>query len=286
LKTGLAVTLLSFSLALPSMAHAQDAPAAIQRLSISAFAGATGTFTGLDSSRNAAITAGVDLSFRPIHGLYPSVEIRGTYPVDNGGIAGERNVLGGIKVEKYFGKFHPYGDGLYGRNEIDYQQGGYPNANGTLLYVTSIANMFSVGGGVDIDLTPHFAVKIDGQFQRYETPVTTSGYIYSKAGTIGVVYRFDFNHHFHYDRRSGQVTNLRKEAAPRPVRPAPPGAPDATTPPPDSAAPAPPDTAPQATAPAPDPGAAPAPTPDPGAPAPAPPAAPTNPATPPQQQPQ
>jgi hypothetical protein len=265
LKTGLAVTLLFFSLSVPSMAHAQGTPAAIQRLSISAFGGATGTFVGLDGGRNAAITAGVDLSFRPFHGYYPSAEFRGTYPVDSGGIAGERNFLGGIKIEKYFGKLRPYGDVLFGRNKIVFQGGGYPNANGKRLYLVSIANVGAVGGGIDIDLTPHFAFKLDGQLQRYATPVTASGDIYSKAGTIGVVYRVDFNHHVHYDKRTGQVTNLPKEPAPRPVPPPPAAAPDATAP--DDAAPA----APDATMPAgtPDPAAAPAtapaPAPDPAA---------------------
>jgi hypothetical protein len=264
------------------MATAQGTPAAIQRLSISAFGGINGTYTGLDGSRNLGITAGADLSFRPFHGYYPSAEFRGTYPVDNGAIAGERNFLGGIKVERYFGKLHPYGDVLFGRNRINFQAGGYPNADGTLLYLTTVANIISLGVGVDIDLTPHFAVKFDGQFQQYATPVTTSGDIYAKAGTLAVVYRFDFNHHFHYDRRTGLVTNLPKEPAARPVAPPPAGAPG-----PDGSAPD--ATAPDATTtpPATDPGAAPvttpAATPDPSAapPAPAPSApAPSAPVTP------
>jgi len=270
LKIGHAVTLLSFSLVSYSLAHAQATPAAIQNLSISAFGGVSGTYTGLDQSRNLWITAGADLGFRPFHGLYPSAEFRGSYPMDQGGLAGERNILGGIKIEKFYGRFHPYGDFLFGRDKIVYLHGGFPNANGTLLYQITISNAWSVGGGVDIDLTPHFAAKFDGQLQHYETPVTASGSIYAKAYTGAVVYRFDFNHHFHYDRRTGQVTNLPKEPAPRPLPPPPPAppapSPDSATPPaPDSTTPPAPDStappAPAPSAPAPDSATPPASTP-------------------------
>ena len=237
-----AATLLSFSLVCTSIAAAQATPAARQNISLSAFGAATGSYTGLESSRNLGFTAGFDVGFKPFYRFYPSAEIRGTYPIDNGGVAGEKNFLVGLKLERFYGQFHPYGDILYGRNKIEYQDGGYPNADGTLLYVESVASVISFGGGVDIDLTPHFAAKVDAQFQRYETPVTASGDIYAKAVTVGVVYRIDFNHHFHYDRKTGQVTNLPKERIPPPPPLPPPPPSDTTTPP----AP-PPDTAPAPT---------------------------------------
>jgi hypothetical protein len=252
-----AASLLSFSLVCSSFAAAQATPTATQNLQLSAFGGITGSYTGLESSRNLGITAGADIGFKPFHLFYPSAEVRGTYPIDNGTTAGEKNIMGGLKLERFYGQYHPYVDVLYGRNKIDYQDGGYPNATGTLLYIESIANVISFGGGVDIDLTPHFAAKLDGQFQRYGTPVTASGDIYAKAFTLGVVYRLDFNHHFHYDRKTGQVTNLPKERTPPPPK---------TPPPPPPAAPLPPDTtatpdpAPAATDPA---SATPAPVPQP-----------------------
>ena len=267
-----AATLLSFSLvctsiACTSIACAQATPAATQLITLSAFAGATGSYTGLEKSRNASFTAGFDVGVKPFHSYYPSAEIRGTYPVDNGTIAGEKNFLAGLKVERFYGEFHPYADILYGRNKIEYQSGGYPNPGGTLLYLESVAGVLSFGGGVDIDLTPHFALKLDGQYQRYGTPVTASGEIYTKAFLAGIIYRIDFNHHFHYDRKTGRVTNLPKERTPPPPRtplPPPPSpdtsaSPDATVPPP----PAPdPTTTPSASTPDPAP-TAPAPTPQP-----------------------
>ncbi len=258
-----AATLLSFSLVCTSISVAQATPAATQPIHLSAFGGITGSYTGLEQSKNLAFTAGVDVSFKPVYRLYPSAEIRGTYPIDSGAIAGEKNFLAGLKVERPYGILHPYVDALFGRNKIEYLNGGYPNADGTLLYIESISNVFSFGGGFDVDLTPHFAAKFDGQFQRYDTPVTASGAIYAKAFTAGVVYRLDLNHHFHYDRKTDQVTNLPKErTTPPPKTPPtpPPPAPDASTPtPPDATTP----PAPDATTP-------PAPTPDPAPTAPTP----------------
>jgi hypothetical protein len=274
LKTGLRATpfpvsLLSFSLVVFVVAGcpfsgAQATPAATQPIHLSGFGGLTGAYTGLKSSRNLGLTAGVDVSFKPFYRLYPSAEIRGTYPVDSGTLAGERNFLAGLKLERpYRNVFHPYVDFLYGRNKIDYNNGGYPNPSQTLLYVSTVGNILALGGGIDVDLTPHFAAKLDAQYERYQTPVVASGDLNSVAITAGVVYRLDFNHHFHYDRRTDQVTNLPKQPAPRPVPPPPPPSspapdasspPDATTPPPDAPNPPPdattPPAAPAAAAPA------------------------------------
>ncbi len=185
-----ALTLLCSLLVPSSLVHAQAMPAASQPISLSAFGGVTGTFTGLDGGKNLGITAGGDIGFRPFYRFYPSVEVRGTYPIDDGNVASQKNILFGGKLERYYGSFRPYVDFLYGRGKIDYLHGGYPNPAGTLLYLNSISNVFSVGGGLDLTLTDHFALKFDGQFQRYGAPVTTSGSLYSKPFTIGVVYRF------------------------------------------------------------------------------------------------
>jgi len=191
LKTAFrALTFLCFALTASSLLHAQAIPAASRPFTLSAFGGATGDFTGLAGGKNVGITAGGDITFKPYHRYYFSGEIRGTYPVDNGSIDSQKNFLFGVKVERYFNNFRPYADFLYGRDKIDYENGGFPNPAGTLLYLDSVSNIFSAGGGLDYTLTGHLALKIDGQFQRLATPVTTSGAIYSKPITIGVVYRF------------------------------------------------------------------------------------------------
>ncbi len=150
----------------------------------------TGTYTGLSGGKNLGITAGIDMSLKPFHLFYPSAEVRGTYPIDDGKVDSQENILFGPRIERYYGNFRPYVDFLYGRAKIDYQNGGYPNPAGTLLYLDSVSNVYSFGGGLDYTLTDHFAFKIDGQFQHLSVPVTSSGTIYSKPLTIGVVYRF------------------------------------------------------------------------------------------------
>lgn len=192
--------LLLFFLAALTAAHAQNDPTASQYLRLSAFGGATGTYTGIDHARNLGITAGADLNFGRYFGLYPSAEVRGTYPIHDGGRDAERNILGGIKVEKRFGRFHPYADFLFGQGQINYFNGRFTNAAGTITYYQSTSKVFSPGVGVDLDVNHYFALKADFQEQRYDTPF--NGYhAHAKAFTAGVVYRFDFNHHPHYSSK-------------------------------------------------------------------------------------
>lgn len=195
MKTGFrALTLLCFALVACSLIHAQAIPTATRPFTFSAFGAATGTYTGLNGGKNVGITAGGDISFMPYHRFYPSAEVRGTYPVDDGSVDAQKNILFGLKVERYYNRFRPYVDFLYGRGEVDYDNGGYPYtspASGTaLLYLNSVSNVFSGGGGLDFTLTDHLALKIDAQFQHYAVPVTPSGTLYSKPISIGVVYRF------------------------------------------------------------------------------------------------
>ena len=181
-------------LALPQYASSQALPTATQTFQLSAFAGATGVCTGLNGSRNLGFTAGASLGVPPIFRFYPSITVRGTYPVDSGVVAGEKSALAGIQMEKHFGRFHPYFDILAGRGELSYVK-LYPDPQGFFYYSSSTSNVFSPGGGVDIDLTPQLALKADVQYQHYSVPVTTSGSIESIPITLGAVYRFDFNRH-------------------------------------------------------------------------------------------
>lgn len=191
MKTGCrALTLLCLSFVLGPVIFGQAIPAATRPFTFSAFGAATGTYTGLNGGKNLGITAGLDMNFKPFHLYYPSAEVRGTYPIDDGQVDAQKLILFGPRIERYYGHFRPYADFLYGRAKIDYQNGGFPNPAGTLLFLDSVSNVFSFGGGLDYTLSDHLALKIDGQFQRFAVPVTSSGTIYAKPLTIGVVYRF------------------------------------------------------------------------------------------------
>ena len=168
---------------------AQAAPTATQQLQLSVFAGASAVATDFHSGRNLSITAGVDLGLRPVYSLFPSLEVRGTYPVDKGQVDSQRNILGGLKVAKHYGPFHPYADFLFGRGEIQYKN-GFVTPDRALFYTQSVSNVLSPGIGMDLQLNHHFSFKVDAQFQRYSSPVTNSGHLIAKSGTVGLVYRF------------------------------------------------------------------------------------------------
>ena len=177
--------------ALTHTAFAQAAPAGTQKLQLSAFAAATGTFTGLEGGKNLAITAGADLTFLGFRRFHPAFEARGTYPIDEGHISSQKNFLLGPKVEFPLGRLHPYADFLSGRGQIDYHSPGF--VFGDTLFISSNTFVYSPGVGLDCNLTHNLAVKADVQFQHWDTPATTSGTIHPTALTLGVVYTFDFN---------------------------------------------------------------------------------------------
>jgi hypothetical protein len=186
----LAILLVGFEVS----AHGQARPTATQTSRLSLFGGATGTFTGLDGGKNIGITAGADFSFRHFFGFRPAIEVRGTYPAYVGLVDGEKNVLAGLQVMRPIKRINVYGDFLVGRGEIDYPTGLF-DPSFFHLYASSVSYVLSPGGGVEYDLSRHFAVRADAQYQRYSTPVTVSGKLYSTALTAAVVYRFDFNRH-------------------------------------------------------------------------------------------
>ena len=187
----------------PAVSQAQSAPTAQRAFEPSAFAGLTGTYTGLQGGRNAGLTAGFDLGFHPFFGLLPALEIRGTYPISSGSIAGEESFEGGLRVQKRFRRVRPYVDVLFGRGELNYQNGGFVVPIQNFQYVQSTSNILSPGFGFETDITEHFALLLDGQLQHWNIPFTpdnsstNSSAIYSKVGTVGVVYRFGWLLHGH-----------------------------------------------------------------------------------------
>ena len=177
-KSAFALALSTALLSAGNIASAQSTPAATQQLQLSAFAGATGTFTNLEGGKNLGITAGIDLTFLRFRLFRPSFEGRGTYPVNGGHISSQKNFL-------------------FGRGEIDYHP---PFVVGDLQYLSSNTFVYSPGVGLDYNLTHSLAIKADAQFQHWNTPVTASGTLNPTALTIGVLYNFDFNPHHHHER--------------------------------------------------------------------------------------
>ena len=202
-KLVLTLALLLPTLFAPRSAPAQEAtnPTAIRRLQLSAFGAASGVYTGLAGGKNFAVAAGADLGLPPWRGIRPTLEVRGTYPLDRGTIDSQKSILGGLNVEFLLHhRFRPYGDFLFGRGEINYRTNGSINGYiyGNQIYTLTTTYIDSPGAGFDYQLTDHLAIKVDGQFQRWASAPTPSGIIYSKVGSVGLVYFFNF------DRRQGR----------------------------------------------------------------------------------
>ena len=180
------------SISWTSVASAQEAlPTAVRPMQLSAFGGVSGVFTGLSGGKNFSITAGADLALPNYRVVRPVIEVRGTYPTDHGLVDSQKSILGGLRVDFLLGRhIHPYGDFLFGRGQIDYN-GGY--LFGNQVYLRTTTNVLSPGAGFDYDLTDHWGIKVDGQFQHWGQAPTPSRSIYSKVGTVGVVYRFGFD---------------------------------------------------------------------------------------------
>ena len=187
----LPLALLLVVLSWPGAVRAQSDPTAIQRMQLSAFGGLSAVYTGLGGGRNVGLTAGADLALPPVFRVRPTVEVRGTYPMDSGSIVSQKDALAGLRVDFLLGhRMHPYGDLLFGRGEMNYNSGYF---YGNYEYDLTTTWVYSPGGGVDFDLGEHFGVKADGQFQKWGSAPTASGNVYSKVVTVAVVYRFNFN---------------------------------------------------------------------------------------------
>ena len=176
----------------PAASAQYTMPTASRALQLSAFGGVSGVFTGLQGGKNFSITAGGDLGLPPWRGLRPTIEIRGIYPTDHGLVDSQKSILFGGKVDFLLNhRIHPYGDFLFGRGQINYGQFGY--VYGDYIYSLTTTYVDSPGAGFDYRLTERLAVKVDGQFQRWAAAPTPSGVIYSKVGTAGLVYYFNFD---------------------------------------------------------------------------------------------
>ena len=158
-------------------------------MTLSVFAGASANYTGIELEKNLDVTAGVDVGFREFAGFLPAIEVRGEYPVAKGHVANMENLLGGIRLGRRKQRFNPYGDVLFGRGELKYPN-GIPTPNNAFIVLSNTSNVLSFGGGLDYNLTTHFGAKGDFQFQKYDSPVTASGSVYSKVFTVGLTYRF------------------------------------------------------------------------------------------------
>ena len=174
--------------ALTTSSSAQATATASATSNLELFGGISKVYTGVQG-QNTSFTAGGDFILRRFAGFVPSAEVRGTYAFKKGNVAGEKNILGGIKLTREFGSVRPYVNFLAGRGSIDFPN-NYTFGSTTYEYVSG--TVLSPGAGIDFSVNSHWSAKLDFQYQRWGVPVTASGTIYSKTATAGVAYRFNF----------------------------------------------------------------------------------------------
>jgi hypothetical protein len=151
--------------------------------------GANRTPTIQDGGNNLSVIAGADIGFYSLGHYEFAGEVRGSLPVDQGKIVGQRALQGGLRVSyESSHTLRPYVDALFGRGQMDYQQGGYPVGN--LLYKQTAGNVYGGGGGVEWDLMRQISLKADAQVNQWSTPVTERGYVRSVQFSVGAAYRF------------------------------------------------------------------------------------------------
>jgi hypothetical protein len=176
---------------LPLGSLAQSLPTATQALQLSTFIAATRTSTDLESGENLDITSGMDLMLLALRRLDIAGELRGSYPVQRGSADSQESFVSGPKIEYPLHNIRPYVDFMVGRGRITYLSGGYIFRN--IKYIRSDSLVLSPGIGLDFYLSHRVALKVDFQYQSWNTPAAVSGRIAPGAAMVGATYHFDFN---------------------------------------------------------------------------------------------
>jgi hypothetical protein len=171
--------------------HAQQYVTAERKADLTVFGAYNHSRTDYGTPSNQGATIGTDYSRYFKFWIVPSLEFRGTYT--RGSVLNEYNALGGLRGKHDFGRYHPYGDFLYGATWIHYNQPPSPT------YTHDQATTRSIGGGVDIDVYRNFQFKAD-----YQHEVTNYGFnallpkeqvLTPDRYNFGVVYRIPFKKH-------------------------------------------------------------------------------------------
>jgi opacity protein-like surface antigen len=170
----------------PASLGAQGLPTASKEAAISFF----GTYSRVSTDRSSQNDNGFTVGFaytRYLHWfLTPSLEVR--CKIANGRTVGEKTFGGGIRVEHRFKNFYPYANffGSYGKITFNNPITSVPGPR----YHYDDSTVYSTGAGLDYDITPSWAARVDYQFEHWNVGLrnTFTPQIFS----IGVLYRIPF----------------------------------------------------------------------------------------------
>jgi hypothetical protein len=166
-------------------AQAQARATADRSFGLAAYAG--GSYARTDyGSNDKGYIVGADLN-TIFHHFQPALDAR--YTSVTGTTANQSSFAGGLKLQRKFGPFRPYGDMEVGFGTIGFVDPGR-NPDGSW-YRRDNSVITAFGGGVDVRVARWIDVKADAQYQlwklghdqHYLTPFITS---------IGVVYRIPY----------------------------------------------------------------------------------------------
>lgn len=156
---------------------------------IAVFGGYTRSSPDFGAAIAHGFTFGADFTFAHRWHIDPGIEAR--FDHTSTGILTEHAFLFGPRANLDYGRFHPYADVMFGAGGVGYNPppvfSPKDHADGGI--------DLAFGGGVDVDLVHHFALKVDYQAQRLNLGVNQafkpdgSNYTLTPQNvTIGVVY--------------------------------------------------------------------------------------------------
>jgi hypothetical protein len=156
------LSILAFSMlgVAPNASRAQAISTASKGAEISAFGAYMVSKTDYGPHSNIGIGLGADFTIFPHFPVAPSLEVRGTYASAKD--ITENSLLVGIRAQRDIRfRYHPYVDILAGIGDITFHPDPFPN------YHTDSGRNISYGGGINIEATRSFALKLDIQAQNW-----------------------------------------------------------------------------------------------------------------------
>jgi hypothetical protein len=139
---------------------AQAIPTSSKSAEISVFGGYMGSHMDYGPHSVKGFAGGADFTIFPRFFVAPSLEVRAAEGINVD--ATEKTLLVGLRLQHDLGRrLHPYVDALIGLGEIAFHPNPYPG------YTSDRSRALDFGGGINIDVSHHFAAKLDVQAQHW-----------------------------------------------------------------------------------------------------------------------
>ncbi|MBS1801208.1 MAG: hypothetical protein JSS95_15455 [Acidobacteria bacterium] len=171
------------------IAYGQALPTAQKTGDLSVFALYSRLTPDYGPTSNSGLTFGASYLRYTRWWLNPAVEFRAK--IANGTTVDEKTIGGGIRLEKQFGKYHPYADFLVSAGSINFHLKNPPILPDGKPYLSDGTVVYAFGGGLDYDLTSKFAFRGDYQYEKWylDKNPGTPLHLTPNGWSLGVVYR-------------------------------------------------------------------------------------------------